>query len=404
MFVAITVDSLTILGKRHGLKVERRSTRLNLEAFSLLARRHEPPSAVVGGARPPGAAMLVRMDDYVRAEAGGARGQRECDRARTQAQALFAVVDERRLGAVGPEDFLRLCEMQFFLRVTEREERGEPEAHGGAPLGVWDSLSRSCRRFARESSFEMAVLALILSDACLCVAEAVGDGDMRGAEEFWIVLNVAYLLELLVRFTAFGFEGVCGDMIKTTETLVILVSLPLSIVEGNAQGLILLRVVRFYSVLNGISLFRPVLYWIHRIQKATRNAGAYMLVALSALFAFMVLGILCFRDAISIEPSEAQVLAYCARAAPGGAAPRGCDRPDLLLGRACYLAGVSTVPCEFLNPRLRGSAYSRDGFYHINFSDQQSALVTMVHLVRARPRAQPHSSPPPGVRAAHGRD
>ena len=95
----------------------------------------------------------------------------------------------------------------------------------------------------------------------------------------------------------------------------------------------------------------------------------------------MVLGIVCFRDAIAVYPSEWDVTKYCSQALTGGGVRLGCDRMDLLTGRACYLAGVSTVPCDFINPRLEGSAYSRDNFYHINFHSQQSALVTIMHLL-----------------------
>ena len=95
----------------------------------------------------------------------------------------------------------------------------------------------------------------------------------------------------------------------------------------------------------------------------------------------MVLGIVCFRDAIAVYPSEWDVTKYCSQALTGGGVRLGCDRMDVLTGRACYLAGVSTVPCDFINPRLEGSAYSRDNFYHINFHSQQSALVTIMHLL-----------------------
>ena len=232
--------------------------------------------------------MCVLMDDYVRAETSGTRSEQELQQVAKQSEALFRVVDEDQCGFIGPNSFLRLCEMQFFLKVNEWEDRKPVHDEGSGHIigGILYSFSRSCRFFARKPSFELCVLGLILSDACLCIAEVLSDDrGMKGAYEFWIVLNCFYLLELLIRFSAFGFDEIFGDLIKTTETLVILISMPLSITEGNAQGLILLRVVRFFYVLNGISIFRPVLYWIHRIQKACRNAGAYMLVALSALFA-----------------------------------------------------------------------------------------------------------------------
>ena len=62
---------------------------------------------------------LIHLEDYVSIE-DSAGENRLCSK---QAEVLFRVVDEKGEGKINAEDFLKLCDLQFFL--IAKEERDE---------------------------------------------------------------------------------------------------------------------------------------------------------------------------------------------------------------------------------------------------------------------------------------
>ena len=120
------------------------------------------------------------------------------------------------------------------------------------------------------------------------------------------------------------------------------------------------------------------------------NAGSHLIVGVSALFMFMVLGVICFYDALQIYPDAADVTRYCQPTmvapatnvtAPVWRMAAGCLNQEKLLHTPCYKAVTPTVPCDMLNPKVAGSIFSVDKYYHNNFSTNPSAIVTLLHLL-----------------------
>ena len=120
------------------------------------------------------------------------------------------------------------------------------------------------------------------------------------------------------------------------------------------------------------------------------NAGSHLIVGIAAVFIFMVLGVICFYDALHIYPTAADVTKYCQ---PSMVAPAtnvtlpvwsmapGCLDQEKLTQTPCYKAGQPAVPCDLLNPKVAGSVFSVDNYYHNNFSTNPSAIVTLLHLL-----------------------
>ena len=199
-----------------------------------------------------------------------------------QAETLFRIVDEECTGQIGPEAFLHLCELQCFV-ILKKKQKASKRCQKALGLQTWDdgddeksreggdtitsslanayeSLRESCLLLALRPEFEASILFVLLADLILCIAEqasCTATQRLEGASEARIVLSCLYVVEVIIRYLAFGWKDIFGNMLKSIETIIIIACLPLTITwQSESQALIMLRIVRFIYVFNYISVFK----------------------------------------------------------------------------------------------------------------------------------------------------
>ena len=274
MFIAITLEVFQTFGKAHGVKLERRQTRQFLRAFSILSVKNKHDDS----------GMWVAREDYVRSEKEASMYGLSMtkDLQAKQAETLFRIVDEECTGQIGPEAFLHLCELQCFV-ILKKKQKASKRCQKALGLQTWDdgddeksreggdtitsslanayeSLRESCLLLALRPEFEASILFVLLADLILCIAEqasCTATQRLEGASEARIVLSCLYVVEVIIRYLAFGWKDIFGNMLKSIETIIIIACLPLTITwQSESQALIMLRIVRFIYVFNYISVFK----------------------------------------------------------------------------------------------------------------------------------------------------
>ena len=143
---------------------------------------------------------------------------------------------------------------------------GSAENHG-AGMSAFDSWKASflstreaCYAIAMRPEFEASILFVLLADLLLCIAEqssCSATETLEGAFEARIVLSSLYVMEVIIRYLAFGWKDIFGNILKSVETIIIIACLPLTIVlHTESQGLFMLHIVRFIYVFNYVSIFQ----------------------------------------------------------------------------------------------------------------------------------------------------
>ncbi|GMH86178.1 hypothetical protein TL16_g10462 [Triparma laevis f. inornata] len=233
---------------------------------------------------------------------------------------------------------------------------------------------------------------------------------------FSCLFCVEFIMRCKARVFVFDFFGI-GDALIILfcfiSDLVALSDFTLWTCSHLSAPIVVLRYLRFARTLSQVQVYTAILNCLRNV---IQSLGAFFISLFAFINAFAVVGLSMFEDdaVLKITPSEADVLDYCndtkynntesnlyipyvretvdfakRQQFCGGyfdfGGGEGGEKHEMFKSECFMFYGnkghENHVPCEFINPHLRGTQFESEGYYHLNFKSYWNVMVVLFALL-----------------------
>lgn len=167
---------------------------------------------------------------------------------------------------------------------------------------MWGSIAARCARIAESSSFQIAILGVIVANAVVLGLETydgiradVG-GELSAANDLFLGI---FVVEILIRIAAHGRRP--QDYFRDGWNVFDFVIIAAAFAPGLRQNATLLRLVRLLRVVRVVSIFPDLRFLVRGMVRSLPPIGSMAMLTILLIYVYGMLGWILFEDT---DPDE----------------------------------------------------------------------------------------------------